>query len=246
MLETEVLRILKGCGLTETEAKVYLTLIRGKGNAKEISARSKVPYSKIHTVLSSLLEKALITASSERPVVYSARSVGEGLREYKIRVQKGIEEAFRRADQALTEIQGEPEKSDIWIIKSSGEILSKAYHMLRLSKREVKLALPILPEWLSEEILPVLIRLRAQEVDVNVLVTNEVDEGVVHKLSEISTVRRRDRMFGGGLIVDDVEVMLFIGGNEGAMGTAIWASHPGLVQLASAYFDFLWAGSEAP
>ncbi|MEM4405475.1 MAG: helix-turn-helix domain-containing protein [Candidatus Methanomethylicaceae archaeon] len=246
MLEVEVLRALKDCGLTETEAKVYLALIRSKGDAKDISARSKVPYSKIHTVLSSLLEKSLITASSDRPVVYSARSVGEGLGEYKIRVQKGIEEAFRRAEQALTEIQGEPEKSDIWIIKSSEEILSKAYHMLRMSKREVKLALPIMPEWLNEEILPVLIRLRAQEVEVKVLVTTEVNEDVVHKLSEISTLRRRDKMFGGGLIVDDVEVMLFIGSNGGAMGTAIWASHPGLVELASDYFDFLWAGSETP
>ncbi|MCX8182116.1 MAG: hypothetical protein N3D12_03245 [Candidatus Methanomethyliaceae archaeon] len=246
MSEGEVLRVLRGCGLTETEAKVYLALIRGKGDAKEISVRSKVPYSKIHTVLSGLLEKALIVASSERPVVYSARSIGEGLGEYKIKVQKDIEEAFRRAEHALMEMQGEPEKSDIWIIKSGEEILSKAYHMLRETRKGVKLALPVLPEWLSEKILPVLMKLRAREVEVNVLITKEVDEGMINKLSGISTVRRRDKMFGGGLIVDDVEVMLFIGGSEGAMGTAIWASHPGLVQLASAYFDFLWAGSEAP
>ncbi|MBC7112417.1 MAG: TrmB family transcriptional regulator [Candidatus Methanomethyliales bacterium] len=246
MSEGEVLRILRGCGLTETEAKVYLALIKGRGDAKEISARSKVPYSKIHTVLTSLQEKSLITASSDRPTIYSAKSVGEGLGEYKIQMQKEIEEAFKRAEQVLTAIQGEPEKSDIWIIKSGNEILSKAYQMLRTARRGVKLALPVLPEWLSDEILPVLTRLRAQQVEVNMLVTKNVSKETIQKLSGLSTVRSRDKMFGGGIIVDDAEVMLFIGGSEGVMGTAIWASHPGLVQLASTYFDFLWAGSEAP
>lgn len=246
MSENEVLRALRGCGLTETEAKVYLALIRGKGDAKEISARSKVPYTKVHTVLSSLLEKSLITASSDRPTVYSARSVAEGLSDYRAMVQKKMEESFSKAEEALTALQGEREKSDIWIIKSAEEIFGKAYQMLRMSRRDVRLALPMLPKELIEGLLPVLTRLRAQDADINVLVTKEVGDIEVRRLSEVSKVRRRDKMFGGGLIVDNAEIMLFIGGNEGVMDTALWANHPGLVQLAIAYFDFLWAGSEVP
>ncbi|MGC8936328.1 MAG: TrmB family transcriptional regulator [Candidatus Methanomethylicaceae archaeon] len=246
MSESEVLRVLRSCELTETEARVYLALIRGKGDAKEISARSKVPYTKVHTVLSSLLEKSLITASNDRPAIYSARSVVEGLSDYRAMIQKKVEEAFRRAEEVLTALQGEHEKSDIWIIKSAEEILGKAYQMLRMSRRDVRLALPLLPKELIEGLLPVLTRLRAQDAEINVLVTKEAGDSEVKRLSEVSRVRRRDKMFGGGLIVDNAEIMLFIGGNEGVMDTALWANHPGLVQLAIAYFDFLWAGSEAP
>jgi len=244
MLDEEALRVLRSCGLTETEAKVYLALIKGKGDAKDLSARSRVPYSKIHTVLSSLREKSLIAALSGRPVIYCARGVGDGLGEYKVRLQKEIEERFRTAEHLLSEIQGAPEKSDIWIIKSNEEILDKVHHMLSVSKRDVKLSLPSFPESLSERVLPVLMRLRSQGVKVDILVTKDVEEREVHKLLGVSKVRRREKMFGGGLIVDDVEIMLFLGGSEGVIGTAIWASHQGLVQLARAYFDFLWSSSE--
>ncbi len=244
MSESEVLRALRGCGLTETEAKVYLALIRGKGDAKDISVRSKVPYTKIHRVLSSLLEKSLIIASSDRPIIYSAKSVGEGLGEYRIRLQRGIEERLKRVEEALIPMQKEPEKSDIWIIKNVDEILERAYYILGMSRKDVKLALPALPHWLTERLLPVFMRLKAQDVEINVLVTKSIGEAEIKRFSEVSKVRRRDKMFGGGLIVDNNEVMLFIGRFEGSMDAAIWANHAGLVQLASAYFDFLWAGSE--
>lgn len=244
MSEGEALRVLRGCGLTETEAKVYLALIRGKGNAKDISVRSKVPYTKIHRVLSSLLEKSLITASSDRPIIYSAKGVGEGLGEYKIRLQRNIEERLGRVEEALMAMQKEPEKSDIWIIRNVDEILGRAYYILGMSRKDVKLALPALPQWLTERLSPVFMRLRAQNVEINVLVTKSISEAEIKRLSEVSRVRKRDKMFGGGLIVDSNEVMLFIGRVEGSMDTAIWANHAGLVQLASAYFDFLWASSE--
>ncbi|MGQ9759188.1 MAG: TrmB family transcriptional regulator [Candidatus Methanomethylicaceae archaeon] len=246
MSESELVRILKDCWLTETESKVYLALLKGSGNAREVSVRSKVPYTKIHITLSSLLKKGLITASSERPTIYSAKGVSEGLGEYRMLLKRNVEEVVKRAEQMLMALQKEPEKSDIWIIRNNEEILKKSYQMLIASKKELKIALPTTQKWLAERLLPVFMRLRGEGVEISVLVTKSANSEDVQMLSRFSKIKIRDKMFGGGVIVDRNEVLLFIGKNEGEMDAAIWANHMGLVQLANAYFEFLWVGSEGP
>jgi len=52
--------LLRGIGLTDTEAEAYVTLLAGEADAKSLSEASGVPYSKIHTVLSRLIKKSLI------------------------------------------------------------------------------------------------------------------------------------------------------------------------------------------
>lgn len=246
MSEDEILKVLRDCGLTETESKVYLALLRGGGDAKEISRRSGVPYTKVHTVLSSLIKKGLITMAGGRPATYSAKGVSDGIGEYRAFLKKNLEEVTEKAEKMLMALQIEPEKSDIWIIRKNDDILRRSYQMLEGSKKEVKIALPITPKWLVERLLPAFMRLRGEGVEISMLVTSSTALEGIQALSRFSTVRMRDRMFGGGLIVDGREAMLFIGKSEGSMDTAIWANHMGLIQLANAYFDFLWAGSEAP
>ena len=57
------------------------------------------------------------------------------------------------------------------------------------------------------------------------------------------SVRARDRMFGGGIIVDGNEAILFIASEGSNPSVAIWSNHVGLVQIAKTYFDNLWASS---
>ena len=66
---------LKEIGLTNNEAKAYTALIEhGKLSAAEVSARSGVPYSRIYDVLSSLVNKGLITIIPEKTKKYNPAS----------------------------------------------------------------------------------------------------------------------------------------------------------------------------
>lgn len=49
-------------------------------------------------------------------------------------------------------------------------------------------------------------------------------------------------MFGGGVIVDSKEAMLFLGEEKPTL--VIWSNHIGLVKFARDYFQFLWNSSE--
>ena len=75
--------LLRGIGLTDTEAEVYLALLDGEADAKAASESSGVPYSKVHTVLSRLMKKSLIIERGGRPAVYAAKKVQDGIRDYK-------------------------------------------------------------------------------------------------------------------------------------------------------------------
>ncbi len=49
-------------------------------------------------------------------------------------------------------------------------------------------------------------------------------------------------MFGGGIIADGKEAMLFLGEDKPTL--VIWSNHVGLVGFAREYFQFLWDSSE--
>ena len=235
---------LRELGLMDTEARIYVALLRGSSDAKKLSQASGVPYSKIHTVLSRLVQGSMVTELRGRPTIYEARRAAEGLAEYRRRAEEALDRKIKAAEEALNEMESAlaSEKPDIWIIRNQEEILKKSYQALGSAKSEAKFALPVAPEWAVLALVPVLTRLRSMEVKTKLLLTKSSAEGLP-KASDMAEVKIRDKMFGGGIIVDEREALLFIG--EGApIGLAIWSNHSGLVQLASTYFDYLWSGEQ--
>jgi hypothetical protein len=61
------------------------------------------------------------------------------------------------------------------------------------------------------------------------------------KSASVSELRIRDHMFGGGVIADGKEAMLFLGEDKPSL--VIWSNHVGLVGFAREYFQFLWDSS---
>jgi sugar-specific transcriptional regulator TrmB len=233
---------LMGIGLTETEARVYIVLLEGASDAKRLSQAARVPYSKIHTLLRRLEEKGLASKKRGRPTLYEGAKPREALEKYQKRLAEDLARRVAQAEQALQAVVkvGETEKPDIWIIRGQEEILRKAYETLNGAKEGVKLALPAVPELALAAFLPIMTRLRADKVSLKLLLSRGVGDEVLGRLRELAEIRLRDRMFGGGLIVDDREALLVIGSEGADLSLAIWSSHSGLVDLAKAYFDYLW------
>jgi hypothetical protein len=61
------------------------------------------------------------------------------------------------------------------------------------------------------------------------------------KIAGITELRFREHMFGGGVIADGKEAMLFLGEDKPSL--VIWSNHVGLVGFAREYFQFLWDSS---
>ncbi len=237
--------MLKEIGLTETEAEVYLALLAGEADAKALSESSGVPYSKIHTVLSRLMKKSLIAERSGRPAIYAAKKVQEGMGDYKRLRLSEIERSMAEAERELRMVEesDESEKSDIWILKSKEGVLNRAYEVMSGAKSEIKFALPALPGWVVTTIAPVLTRLSSEEVSLKILISSAVGPEDRGRLSKFGEIRTRDKLFGGGIIADDREVVLFLA-SEGMMPSlAIWSNNAGLVQVAKTYFGSLWDSS---
>jgi hypothetical protein len=80
-------------------------------------------------------------------------------------------------------------------------------------------------------------------VCIRLLVAGRVGDWVLFKKSVgVNELRVRDHMFGGGVIADGKEAMLFLGEDKPSL--VIWSNHGGLVGFAREYFQFLWDSSD--
>lgn len=233
-------------GLTETEARVYVALLDGASDAKRLCGVAKVPYSKIHTVLRRLEEDGFAKKKGGRPRVYEVVKPKEGLERYQKKLSDDLANRVSKAEDALRAVaqSGAAEKPDIWIVRGQEEILTRAYESLDDAREGVKLALPAVPEFALAALLPIMMRLHADKVSLKLLLSKGVSDQALAKLGELAEIRLRDRMFGGGLIVDDREAIILIGIEGATLSLAIASNHLGLVDLAKAYFDYLWRPDE--
>lgn len=248
MSKEDALESLGAIGLTESEARLYLALLGGGADAKWISQAAGVPYSKVHTLLRRLEEKGLVREKGGRPTIYEAGDPRDALERYQKRLADDLSRRVAEAAKAIQALVtvGETEKPDIWIIRGQEEVLRKAYEALIGADEGVKLALPVIPEVALAAFLPILTRLRSEKIPVRLLLPMGVSGEVLARLGALAEIVLRDRMFGGGLIVDDREALLVIGGKGAALDLAIWSNHSGIVDLARTYFDYLWQPSAGP
>jgi hypothetical protein len=68
-----------------------------------------------------------------------------------------------------------------------------------------------------------------------VIPKTEADK-IVDKIKTVSDVITVDQLFGGGVIVDQREVLIIL--YEPLLG--IWSDHAGLAQVAAGYFNYSW------
>jgi len=236
-------KALREIGLTDYEIRAYLMMLSsGPLTASQVSQKADLPYSKIYDILKVLERKGWIEVERSRPKIYYPKSPSEAIEMTRLRVENSLRNL---KSQVLTELKpiyekrGIQERPDIWIVRGSLNIVSKARETLSRSRRELMLALPFLEKTLINMFTPDLIRMKSTIVTAKLMVTKEVNEDILRKISKLAEIRLRDQMFGGGIISDGKEVMLFLGGNGGE-ALAIWSDHLGLTKLAKDYFEYLW------
>jgi len=242
----EAKKVLHELGLTDYETRAYLALLeKGVLTASQVSEDSEVPYSKVYETLMSLEKKGWIEAEHARPARYYPKAPSEALATMKLQLEERVktwEKAILGELEPFYEQREIHEKPDIWILRGELNTLAKLREMVEKTRSELMVAAPALPKGLVAAAENIMKQLHNSNIRVLFMVSKNAEDWNIQKLSDVAEVRVRDHMFGGGIIVDGKEAMLFLGEDKPTL--VIWSNHLGLVRFAREYFQYLWESSE--
>jgi sugar-specific transcriptional regulator TrmB len=239
-------QVLREIGLNAYEIDAYVALLRGgQMTAMEISKKARVPYSKIYEVLNSLKDNGWIKSVETRPTKYYPVQPLEALATAKIRLEDkyiGWEQTTARELQPLYEKRELVEHPDILILHGQQGVMAKLEETLKKASKEIMVAAPEFTKDIiaSPTFFPE--ALHKARVNIKLMVAGKAEDWKnLKRLAGIGELRVRDQMFGGGIIVDGKEAILFLGEEKPSL--VIWSNHVGLVRFAREYFQFLWDSS---
>ncbi len=243
-MSEEARSTLKEIGLTSYETRAYLTLIEsGVMTASQVSERSEVPYSKVYETLNSLQKKGWIETKQGRPTKYYPKSPSEAFQAMRLRLEDKInawKQTVVKELQPLYQRREFREKPDIWILRGDSSVLAKLQEMLEDAKTELMVAVPGFARAYLNAGIPMLNRVQGRGLAVHVMVGGDWNIEMFRGIEEIKV---REDMFGGGVIMDGREALLFLGEEKPSL--VIWSNHIGLVKFAKDYFQHLWKTSES-
>jgi len=239
-------RVLRELGLTDYEARAYIALLeRGVLTASQVSENADVPYSKVYETLTSLERKGWIETEKGRPRRYYPKTPSEALATAKMQLEEKVkawEKTITSELQPFYEKREIREKPDIWILRGEISTIAKLKEMLDKATSELMIAATVLPKALIDSVLPLLQQLHRADVRILFMVSKQATPWNLKELERVAEVRVRGQMFGGGVIVDGKEAILFLGEDKPTL--VIWSNHLGLVQFARDYFQHLWDSSK--
>lgn len=241
----ETRKVLRELRLTAYESTVYLSLVeRGVMTASEVSESASVPFSKVYEVLNSLEKKGWVNIERGRPSRYFAKPPVEAFEVTRRKLDekmRGWERAVVEELQPLYEKREVREKPDLWILRGEASVLAKLREMLSNARSEVMIAAPLFAQGLAKKAVPLLAGLMLSNIKTSIMVAGKSNDWELEGLTSITDVRKRDKMFGGGVIVDGEEALLFLGEEKPSL--VVWSNHGGLVKFAKDYFQYLWNSS---
>lgn len=246
-IDDETRAALREMGLNAYEIDTYLVLVSGgQLTAMDISERANVPYSKMYEVLNTLKEKGWIKSTESRPFKYYPVPPLEATRFTRLRIEDkyvNLENAVVESLQPLYEQRELVERPEMIILRGQQQVLSKLEDVLKKASVEIVVAAP---EFAKPVIVLAEPLLGGSAIKKSVTIKfmaagKKEDWAFVKKFGGLGELRIRDHMFGGGIIIDGKEAMLFLGEDKPTL--VIWSNHVGLVGFAREYFQFLWDSS---
>jgi HTH-type transcriptional regulator, sugar sensing transcriptional regulator len=212
--------------------------------AMQVSREASVPYSKIYEVLNSLKQKGWVKSSESRPFKYYPVPPVEAAAFTKLRLEDKYhswENTVAEELQPLYEKRELVERPDMLILRGQQAVLNKLEELLTKANKEIMIAAPEFARAIIASADSLMSGLK-KTVALKLMVAGKTEDWAFLKnFSFVSESRARDHMFGGGVIADGKEAMLFLGEDKPSL--VIWSNHVGLVGFAREYFQFLWDSS---
>ncbi len=244
----EVMVKLKKLGLSSYEAKAYIALIEGGPmTASELSTIASIPYSKIYGVLMKLKNRNLIAIERGRPSKYFARPPAEAIRELASNLREHLSEVEESLINELQPIYDRiyvQERPEVLILRGIAAVIKRIEDSIERARTEIELAIPLKLHPVIEKLIDKVLSASSRGVNVKLLIDYAAEE-LCELIGDKIEVRLREKMFGGGAIIDEREAIIMLELNGGNI-IAIWSNHGQLVMLAKIYFNYLWRDAQRP
>ncbi|HLE96237.1 MAG TPA: helix-turn-helix domain-containing protein [Candidatus Thermoplasmatota archaeon] len=215
-ITTDRLEKMQEYGLTEYEARTYLALLDlGVATARDIANLSRVPRTKIYSVLDDLHAKQLAEIIPERPKKYEVVPFDRYLktfeRDYQAKLKKIDEDKHMLATAATGTATSGDKAGSFNVLKGRKNVINRKYEMIQRAKKSV---LEMGTEFSGVRMgyyLP-LLRERAKEgADVRMLLpVAQANLENVAEVGQFGEVRHASNKAPGSviLVVDDEEVLI--------------------------------------
>jgi hypothetical protein len=88
-------------------------------------------------------------------------------------------------------------------------------------------------------------RIFDSKIDIKVLTTMDAVKAIEKQYLALAEVRVCEELFGGGLVIDGRESLLFLDlALPHGPDLAIWSAHESLTRISATYFQHLWDNAE--
>ncbi|HME54746.1 MAG TPA: helix-turn-helix domain-containing protein [Candidatus Lokiarchaeia archaeon] len=245
-----VTKALEGVNLTQYEISLYLTLIKhGALNARELSEKSSVPYSRIYNILSMLLDKGYITRDdNERPSTYKANPPDEAL----MHARKKLVDDFNAHSKIIVEELNDiylknsnaPFQVSLLIYRGKEAVFTKSVALLNAATQSIMIAANNLEDLKENGIIDALTEKRLKGiVDIKILIEQDDEhKEIVEELTKIGQVRVRDQLFGTGIAVDSVDAIILLKAQLFSITSyfGMKSDFKGFGSIAAEYFSYLY------
>ena len=198
---------------TEYETSIYLTLVtEGALNAKELSKKSKVPYSRIYQIIQSLIDKGFVVKDEEdRPTLYTATPPIDAIQNAKERYFEDVNKKAKNLLDVLNPIylmKSLPQKLDVFYLEGTDNCYLKLSELF--SRTEDKLYIASGSIQLLDNFYEEIKRLRLRGItDIKMVIQKDIlgedyeNSPKYQQYKELGVVKLTKFMFGTMIISDD-------------------------------------------
>ncbi|NLE03171.1 MAG: hypothetical protein GX638_00010 [Crenarchaeota archaeon] len=255
MVPNEDVQTLMEAGLTTLQARVYLSLVSaGKSNGRKIWKNSSVSRQDVYRVLDELQNKGLIEKVLTIPTEYRAIPIQDGLSTLLKRKAEKYKEVEIKLEELLHRYKSLPEEK---IQEEQQFILipAKEAHAARINQTFIKVQKSIdtiiaveCTEVTNPKYLPPLLR-RAITRGVRVRQISNLPKDSKSTIKSVFWTKKgsyelrfiNEKPPTMLCLVDEKEVFFALDSTSNPINTeALWTNNPGLVSIATVYFENLW------
>jgi sugar-specific transcriptional regulator TrmB len=246
----KVTAALAGVGLTQYEISLYLTLIKhGSLNARDLSDKSEVPYSRIYNILSLLIDKGYLTRDdNQRPSTYMANPPDEAL----MHARKKVMDAFSIHSKVIVEELNDiylknidaPFNVSLLVYRGKDQVFKKAISLIGSATQSILVAANNLADLKQNGVIDAIKEKRQKGLsDIKILVEQkDTSKDLLAEVTKIGQVRTRDQLFGTGIAVDAVDAIIVLKASIFTLTSyfGLKSDFKGFGSIAQQYFNYLF------
>lgn len=225
MATERTLKVLRGLGLTEYEAKTYVSLTSlVSATPRDVAGLAGIPYPSAYDALEALTKKGWVEVAFGKPRRYRARSP-ELIEKDSIAAVRDVFSELKKLYESSREKGEKPEI--IYTITGKMRVIKKIEEMLQRAEKEVIMVLP-----------------NYKELHLNAVLNSLIAKGIKIKLiteptstfPEKAEVKFRKPILAVDILVDGIEAMISLP-DYSVCG---WVENPTIAKHFKEFLELLW------